>query len=273
MRKAVTDGLCSIEAFKQLSTFIFELSTTYFKTPPAAPPAEALTIIPEVLRVIYDSTPRSMQNRSALIAHLISTILVDRVFTPFLFGLGCRSQETENLLEKVSDHLLTKHSRKEATWRQHTLLAAYTTSDAKLRMNREAGRVVDEIMEAIRPFASDPDTTTDEIRGVVRKVVKLAVETWRYVRLEHERTEAVMPGDVDEDLSMGPEQGLWIPYSMDGCVNSDSDMPDQAENKRMLLRVFPVVRRERVETGYSTAENVCNDKGCVYSKGWALYSD
>jgi hypothetical protein len=217
-----------------------------------------------------DSAP-SMQIRTAYVAHLISTILLDRVFTPFLFGLGQRSEGTEALLEDVSGHLRAKSSRKEATWRQHTLLAAYTTTDAKLRMNKEAGRVMDDIVAAVVSCTTESEAKADEIRGSVRKIVKLAVETWRYARLEREMIEAFMPA-AGVEASPDGERGLWLPYDIEGSLDPGADKIQKA-NKKMLLRLFPVIRRESVQEGFRFTKKDCNDNGCIYSKGWALYRD
>jgi hypothetical protein len=193
---------------------------------------------------------------------------VKRIFTPFLFGLGHRSEDTETLLTNVSGQLRAKGVRREAIWRQQTLLAAYTTADAKSRMNKEAGRVMDEIMEAIIPFCADAETKVNDLRAAVRKIVKLAVETWRYARLEREKIEAFMPRV--EEIGEGPARGVWLPFSADGTSPEDS-ATNGTESGDMLLRVFPLVRREKVQESFWITENDHNDQGCVYYKGAALY--
>jgi hypothetical protein len=220
---------------------------------------------------LFDDSAASQRHQTAYIAHLISTILLKRVFTPFLFGLGNRTEETEILLEKVSNQLRAKSSRKEATWRQHTLLAAYTTTDAKLRMNKEAGRAMDEIVGAILPFCAESEAKEDEVRVAVRKIVKLAVETWRYARLEREKIEALMP-PVDDEAKPNGEEGFWIPYGDQGLAGANANDSEQ-NDKKVLLRVFPIIRREQIQEGFRSTEKDCNDKGCVYSKGLALYAE
>jgi hypothetical protein len=207
----------------------------------------------------------------AYVAHLISSILLKRVFTPFLFGLGRGSEDTATLLKDVSDQLRAKNSRKEATWRQHTLLAAYTTTDAKLRMNKEAGSVVDDIVTTVLPLTSESLEKTDDIRSAVKRIVKLAVETWRYAKLERERIEAVLP-PVGEASSADDGKEFW--FSFTGQEDAGAGASHHGNGSRtLLLRVFPVIHREPVQEVFRLPENDCNDKGCVYNKGWALYAD
>ena len=257
--------VCSIESFKQLSALVIELATSLSDTPPQALSHDIVARVPPHLRSMFEDSDSDSQLRRAYVAHLITSILVERVFTPFLFGLGRRSEETATLLTDVSDQLRAKSARREATWRQHTLLAAYTTTDAKARMNKEAGKVMDEIVCRIAPFSAD-ESRLDELRAAVRKIVKLAVETWRYARLERERIEAFMP--AVESLECGEQdEGLWLPFSGDNDAHLDADH----EKQSMLLRIFPVIRREPIQGSFLADENDRSDSGCVYSKGLALY--
>ena len=98
------------------------------------------------------------------------------------------------------------------------------------------------------------------MRSAVKKIVKLAVETWRYARLEREKIEAIMPA-IDEGFA-AIEDGLWLPF---GVKEADKF------GGEMLLRVFPVIRREPIQECFHVTETDKNDKGCVYSKGLALY--
>ncbi|KIW07481.1 uncharacterized protein PV09_01448 [Verruconis gallopava] len=256
-----------IEAFRQLLDLIFGLSSSHFDRPPRDLSPDLLSTVPAHLPSLIEDTDESRQARSAFIAHIISSKLVERVFTPFLFGLGRRQEETEQLLDIISGKLRTKSSRNESTWRQHTLLAAYTTTHAKLQMNKEAGRVIDDIIAAILPFAIDTETTVTAVRAGVRKIVKLAVETWRYARLEREMIEAILP-PVDEGENAEGEEGSWLPYGSQEC----EDGKDKTPRGRILLRVFPVIRREKVQEGFRLTEKDFNDQGCIYSRGWALYA-
>lgn len=146
------------------------------------------------------------------------------------------------------------------------MLAAYTTTDAKLRMNKEAGKVMDEIVDAITVFSAEAQERTDELRAAVRRIVKLAVETWRYARLEREKVEAFMP-PVGEQSGQEEGVGLWLPYSVDGSDGEEKKLAN------MLLRIFPVIRRERVQESFWFTDKDRHDRGCVYSKGCALYAE
>lgn len=217
---------------------------------------------------IFEDLPESHQARSGYVAHLISTCLVQRVFRPFLFGLGCRFEDTEELLTDVGEQIRAKSALREAAWRQQTLLAAYTTKDAKLRMNQEAGKVMDEILKAILPLCTEGSARKDELRTKVRKIVKLAVETWRYARLERERIEASMPmhGDIVSKQDLGK---CWLPYSHQDVNGIE---PGMGSEHGLLLRVFPKIERERVQEIFCASGKDENDQGCTYSKGFALYT-
>lgn len=183
------------------------------------------------------------------------------MFTPFLFGLHGQSQETATLLTDVSEKLRAKSAHREAFWRQQTLLAAYTTAHAKLHMNKEAGKVVDEMVNAITPFCSVEEEGI-QIRAAVRQVVKMAVETWRYVRLERERIEASMPEGQPPDEELAED--MWLPV--------ESVTPRNMQDRgKAVLALFPVIHREPVQEGLCTNEHECRDRGCVYSKGFAFY--
>ena len=137
-------------------------------------------------------------------------------------------------------------------------------------MNKEAGKVMDDIVSAISPFVGD-EARIDELRAAVRKVVKLAVETWRYARLERERIEAFMPSMNYQDGDVA-EEGFWQPFEIgEGSVTKSYG--SQQVTGQLQLRVFPIVRRERVQAPFRISEKDRSDCGCVYSKGFALYID
>lgn len=153
-----------------------------------------------------------------------------------------------------------KSVRREAFWRQQTLKAAYTTSDAKQSINVVAAVIVDEIIDHIKHFA-DPKQLDALLTGV-RKIVKLAAETWRHARVERELVLAVLPAaDAEEVLN---EE--WEEY---GCGN-EGVHGDHA--RRVLLRTFPRLTREAAH------EDFADDKAekaspCVYSNGTVIYAD
>jgi hypothetical protein len=246
---------------------IFELAASCFAKAATEPSIELVERVPKQIPSIFEDSITSKQARTAYVSHLISTILVERVFTPFLFGLGTRCDETADILAKVSDRIRVRSALREATWRQHTLLAAYTTTDAKARMNQEAGKVVDEIMEAIMPLYVEGDIQRDEVRQKIRNIVKLAVETWRYARLEREKIEAFMPTYGEESL----REDAWKPFRL-GVL--DDDLSGGVERRNdVILSTFPLIRREPVQEAFWIIENDKNDRGCLYSSGYALYSE
>jgi hypothetical protein len=177
-------------------------------------------------------------------------------------------------LTNISYQLRSKSTRKEAIWRQHTLTAAYTTKDAKDRINSAACAVVDEICNAIKHFTTQNEE--EPIRYAVRRIVKLAAEAWRFARLEREMIEAKLPAteDVDED---DEKAELWVPQRFNSAaypVNAIKPVfegPD--EGRKILLRILPIIRREAVHQNFRLTPDEVNDDGCVYSQGLALYSD
>jgi hypothetical protein len=131
------------------------------------------------------------------------------MFGPFLFSLGRRYDKADSLFLSMSNHIREKSTRKEAIWRQQTLLAAFTSSGAKQRINTAACTVIDEIVAEIRHFA-DPKEE-EGIRIAVRRIVKLAAETWRFARLEKEMITATMPAVQDEKHAFTGVD-FWPPY-------------------------------------------------------------
>jgi hypothetical protein len=263
----------SIDAFSHLAKQILDLSGSHFNTT-TIPSSEILARIPAVLPSILADTVSSRHLRAAYITHRISSIITHRIFTPFLFSIGRRFDHADGLLTNMSHHLRGKSTRKEAIWRQHTLTAAYTTTDAKTRINSAASSVIDEIVNAIKHFAK-PDEE-ERIRYAVRRIVKLAAEAWRFARLERELIEASMPAAEDKHEDDG-NGGFWMPQNFEqaaypvNAVKSVFEAP--AEGRKILLRLLPIIRREPVHEGFQLTQQEINDQGCVYSHGLALYSD
>ena len=206
------------------------------------------------------------QVRAAYIAHTVSKLITYRVFGPFLFSLGRRYDKADGLFLSMSNHIRDKSTRKEAIWRQQTLLAAFTSSGAKQRINTAAGTVVEEIVNAVKHFA-DPKEE-EGIKIAVKRIVKLAAETWRFARLEREMITAVMPALQDEEHPF-TGTGFWTPH--DYAHESDSRMASPPDAQpRLLLRLFPVIYREAKHENFHSNDEQ-NDEGCIYHHGMALY--
>jgi serine/arginine repetitive matrix protein 2 len=171
----------------------------------------------------------------------------------------------------MSNHIRDKSTRKEAIWRQQTLLAAFTSSGAKQRINTAAGTVVEEIVNAIKHFA-DPKEE-EGIKIAVKRIVKLAAETWRFARLEREMITAIMPALEDEEHEFtGPE--YWPTYKPDGTLIGSlaGTAPPSDEQPQLLLRLFPVIYRESKHENFH-GDGETRDEGCVFHHGLALYDD
>lgn len=209
--------------------------------------------------------------RAAYVAHTVSKLITYRVFGPFLFSLGRRYDKADSLFLSMSNHIRDKSTRKEAIWRQQTLLAAFTSSGAKQRINTAAGTVVEEIVNAIRHFA-DP-REEEGIKIAVKRIVKLAAETWRFARLEREMITAVMPALEDEDHFFRSSE-YWPTYKPEGTLIGSlaGTAPLDDAPPQLLLRLFPVIYREaKHENFHSEGEE--RDQGCVFHHGLALYDD
>jgi hypothetical protein len=151
-------------------------------------------------------------------------------------------------------------------------MAAYTTTDAKQRINSAAGIVIEEIVRSIMPFTES--SAEEAIRAAIRRIVKLAVEVWRFARLEREMIEASMPETFSEE---GGEEGFWLPQTFDHSaypVNAVKPVFEKQHGaKQLLLTVFPIIRREPMHQCFRLSEKEIDDQGCVYSPGIALYHD
>ncbi|KAF2253423.1 hypothetical protein BU26DRAFT_222640 [Trematosphaeria pertusa] len=259
-------------SFTQLQKQILDLATTHFVHLPVAPPPEDLALIPTTLPSFLGDTTASRQLRSAYVAHTVSKLVTYRVFGPFLFSLGRRYDKADSLFSSMSNHIRDKSSRKEAIWRQQTLLAAFTSSGAKQRINTAAGTVVEEIVNAIKHFA-DP-REEEGIKIAVKRIIKLAAETWRFARLEREMITATMPALQDEEHQFtGPE--YWPAYRPEGTpiASLAGTAPPSDDAPKLLLRLFPVIYREPKHEHLRSSDEEKPDEGCVYHHGLALYDD
>jgi inhibitor of KinA sporulation pathway (predicted exonuclease) len=80
-----------------------------------------------------------------------------------------------------------------------------------------------------------------------------------------------MPSIEEQDIA-DQDTGYWLAFNVDGSEFEQSSATG-TNTGRMLLRVFPLIRREKVQENFWLMEKDRNDQGCVYSKGTALYID
>lgn len=193
---------------------------------------------------------------------MVSKTLTFRIFQPFLFTLGRRYDKADTFFQMLSMDIRRKSVRREAFWRQQTLKAAYTTSDAKQSINVVAAVIVDEIIDQIKHFA-DPKQLDSLLTGV-RKIVKIAAETWRLARVERELVHATLPTPGAEDESNDSWEEFGV--STDGPVESNGEAA-----RHVILRTFPQIVRDAAHEDFT--DDVQKAGRCVYSHGTVLYSD
>ncbi|KAI2791514.1 hypothetical protein POX_c04375 [Penicillium oxalicum] len=265
--KATKGDQFFVDCFAQLSTLIADLSNEYFTYLPIDPPKDILSKIPAELPSFLDNSSPSRALRAAYVQHVVSKTLTYRVFQPFLFTLGRRYDKADTFFQMLSTDIRRKSVRREAFWRQQTLKAAYTTSDAKQSINVAAAVIVDEIIDQIRHFA-DP-RQLDSLLTAVRKIVKLAAETWRHARVERELVIAHFPAP-DDDLA---ESDGWAEYTsreeVTSCAAKGSDQ--SACRRHVVLRTFPRIVREAAHEDFASEPDRAIP--CVYSMGQVLYMD
>ncbi|EFW22173.1 hypothetical protein D8B26_001108 [Coccidioides posadasii str. Silveira] len=253
-----------VDCFGELSRLIVDLSKEFFAYIPIEPPADILAKIPSDLPPFLDNTPASRELRSAYVQHVISKTLTYRIFQPFLFTLGRRYDKADTFFQVLSMDIRRKSVRREAFWRQQTLRAAYTASDAKQAINVVAAVIVDEIVDHIRHF-TDPKHL-DALITSVRKIVKLAAETWRLARVERELIVASMPSADDEQAA----NDLWEEFIYD---QSSAKAKESGGPKVPLLRMLPRIHREPVHEDFLQPEEAEKANPCVYLPGVILYTD
>ncbi|CAG8334575.1 unnamed protein product [Penicillium salamii] len=250
-----------MESFTELSRLIHDLSKEHFGYLPIDPPKDILSKIPSELPPFLDNTPASRELRCVYIQHVVSKTITYRVFQPFLFTLGRRYDKADTFFQMLSMDIRKKSVRREAFWRQQTLKAAYTTSDAKQSINVAAAVIVDEIIDHIKHFA-DPKHL-DSLLTSVRKIVKLAAETWRHARVERELVLATFPApDADTVSNEG-----WLEYA----ANKEQKNGSAEPTRHVVLRTFPRIIREAAHEDFATGEERANT--CIYAPGVVLYSD
>ena len=227
----------------------------HFQHSPQNLPDKASRLIPVDLAASFSSTQASPWFIAAFIKHTISSIITQRIFQPFLFVLSGRLQSADALFLEMSRNLKSKSTRREASWRQRTLHAAYTAANAKQTINNIANGIIDEIMDAIRYFTDR--AKWQRVTAAVRRIVKTAAETWRYARLESSVVIASMDGK--EIANASDDRG-------------EENFSSQGKEKKVLLALFPLIRREALY-GVSEDEFKPLDGGRIYSQGRVLYAD
>ncbi|OAX84700.1 hypothetical protein ACJ72_00921 [Emergomyces africanus] len=258
------------QCFGQLTRLIVDLSKEHFGYLPIDPPSDIIAKIPSEIPQFLDNTQASRELRSAYVQHVISKTLTYRIFQPFLFTLGRRYDKADTFFQMLSMDIRRKSVRREAYWRQQTLKAAYTTSDAKQAINVVAAVIVDEIIDHIRHFA-DPRQFDPLLVGV-RKIVKLAAETWRLARVERELIISTMPSAEDEQTA---NEG-WKEFEYDAtpaptAEDSNNNAHSTIRRRRVLLRMCPRIYREPVHEDFT--EDGETGTQCVYLPGVVLYAD
>ena len=256
----------SIDAFSQLRRLIVQLSEEHFQNLPIAPPNDVLARVPPGLPSFLANTDPSRRIRQAYVQHVVSSVLTYRIFHPFLFTLGRRYDGADILFQDMSRKLRYKSIRKECIWRQHTLHAAYSVSSAKQSINKVATVIIDEIVNQIKHFA-DPKYF-EKIITAVRRIVKIAAETWRYARLERELITARLPAAEDNEEAIGE----WFEIDDQNPARPPRSGSPERESRKVLLRLLPIICREPTHEELRD-EPKTDDSGCIYSYGVALFSN
>jgi hypothetical protein len=215
-----------------------------------------------------DSTPVATELRACYVQHVISSILLVRIFEPFLFTLGRRYGGVDTFLQSLSTNIRQKSERRAAVWKQTTLRAAYTVSKAKEAINIVAAVIVGEIMDEIKDFAHH--SYWPAIIVGVQRIVKSAAEVWRFARVEREVISSYMPdvGAFDAPECDWPEPGF------DGSFEAVAMQGRDISNTRqVILCLLPHVVREPVHESFLEQTDKLANNPCVYLQGRALYAD
>lgn len=200
---------------------------------PAQVPNEVSRSIPSNIPPFLVDTPASARLRIAYVQSLISDIIIDRIFQPFLFT-HAQFDETFN---EWAEYLYYKSTKREAIWRQRTLHAAFSCRSSKEKINKFAGQIIEEIVTAIKPFADK--SKRQQMMTAVKQIVKTTAETWRYARIELSRITATPARSGSEEIDAEP-----------------------------LLSMFPRIEREPSPNDFRPDSK--EDMGCVYSNGQSL---
>lgn len=238
-----------------------DLSAKHFQDAIDTIPGDVAIHIPEKMLSFLSSPDGSARLRAAYIEHTISSVITRRIFKPFLFTLSLRQRSADQLFQKWSDHMRSKSTRKEALWRQRTLHAAYTVSSAKQSINKVAGAIVDEIINAVKCFVHP--ARLEQVTMAVRRIVKTAAETWRYARLEIPMITASM---------FEEERPSFMAWRTDhNRAHANLNMPP-GRARQVLLPLFPIIEREAIHEDMREDAKM-NDQGHTYFPGRMLYVD
>jgi len=218
---------------------------------------------------MLNDSPASMLLRQAYVQHIISKHLCHRIFQPFLFSLGKRYDKADTFFQAMSNQLREKSTRKEAVWRHYTLLAGYTASNAKKNAQVAAASVIEEIAAYVKPFADAGKM--DVITSGITRIVKYAVETWRYARMEREIISAAMcKDDTEENWWVSHDYSKTQPYAnKPHLLNLARDFDG---DRHTIIHLLPVFYREGTLPSLHRP-NAELDSGCVFSKGVVLHTD
>lgn len=227
-----------------------------------------LLIPPEIPSFMDDSFAAS-KIRSCYMQYTISSILLFRIFQPFLFTLGRRYGGVNTFLQSLSNHISRKSERREACWRQTTLRAAYTVSQAKEAINVVASVIVDEIIDEVKQFAHHSQWPALTIG--IQRIVKTAAEVWRFARVERELVKAFMPeiGSFNHvPMYDWPEPEFGGDFEQQIVQKRDPSSPRQA-----ILYLLPHVIREAIHKDFVEEKDSTTNGVCIYLQGRALYAD
>lgn len=228
-----------------------------------------LAELPNGLPSMLGNSDASRLIRMAYVQHIISKYLCHRIFQPFLFSLGKRYDKADTFFQSMSNQLREKSTRKEAVWRHYTLLAGYTASNAKKNAGVAAASVIEEIAGYVKPFADQKNM--DVITSGITRIVKFAVETWRYARMEREIITASMTTDDTERSSWECHSyERQSPYFENALFVSQLNAV--AAGRVMILPLLPVFSREGTLPTLHRPLAVL-DSGLIFSKGTALYTN
>ncbi|KAK7606160.1 hypothetical protein JOL62DRAFT_368894 [Phyllosticta paracitricarpa] len=249
-------------AFSRLQRQVLAVSSNHFKKLPDPPAADVLARLPPNVPDFFADSTSAAHLRVSFVMYSISKILTTRIFEPFFFSPDGDADPSVKLLKAISTQLREKDLVREATWRQHTLSSLFRGPDAKRCINAAASSVVDEICKTLEPFLANK-IDEELVHAEVRRIVKLAAETWRFACIEREMISTNLPGP-GEACAEDEDDLFWPAQHFD------------APNYPVLLRLFPVMRRESKHKLPKAAPEDADgksDTGCVYSYGLALYED
>jgi hypothetical protein len=247
---------------------IAKVSRECFVELPATTPKERMLLIPDEIPTFMDTTAAAGEIRACYIQYMISSILHDRIFQPFLFTLRRRYGGVDTFLQSLSKDICRKSERREAIWRQTTLRAAYTVSKAKEAINVVTAAIADEIVDEIKHFAHHSGWPAIVFR--IQRIVRSAAEMWRFARVEREPIKSYM----DDVGSFDSQECAWLESQQDVNIGEDSaHAHDACQPRQVILCMLPHIVREAAHEGFlSKAEKIANGP-CIYLQGRVLYAD